>query len=275
MNDDEFQGKRVLVTGAGTGIGRGVALTFARYGADVVFHYFNEDQGAAEAVNQARELGRKAEAMQADFTDVQQVKQLAHDAQAFLGGIDVLINNAGITMNRPFQDVSVEQFDTLFHVNIRAMFFMTQSVYPGMAEQGKGAVVNLASVHAYHSLVEHSVYAATKASIVAFTRTLSTELAPKGIRVNAIAPGWVLVENHLKVIGNIDLDAAEHNIPAGVMGKPEDIGEMAAFLASDRARYIVGQTFIVDGGQMSLMPGTGDFHQPTKDQFGQGYVPGL
>ena len=270
----EMKGKRVLVTGAGTGIGKGVGLAFARSGADVVFHYCHASEGAEAAAAEAKQSGVRAEAMGADFNDVDAVRDLAAQAEEMLGGIDVLVNNAGITTNLPFHDVTVEQFDTLYNVNIRAMYFLTQAVTRGMADRGRGVVINLTSVHANHALTEHSIYAGTKGAIVSFTRTLSVEMALKGIRVNAIAPGWILVENHLKVISNFDESKAAYDIPAGFIGRPHDVAELALFLASDCARYIVGQTFTIDGGQMCIMANAGDFHHPGTDRFGQGYVAG-
>jgi NAD(P)-dependent dehydrogenase (short-subunit alcohol dehydrogenase family) len=270
-----MEGKRVLVTGSGTGIGRGVALEFAREGASVVLHYAHSEAGARTAVDEIRREGGKAEVFKADLADIDQVRGLASQAMDFLGGIDVLVNNAGITMNKPFEQVTPEQFDTLFHVNIRGMFFLTQSAVPSMIEQGHGAVINLTSVHAFAGMTEHTVYAATKAAIVGFTRVLALEMAPKGVRVNAIAPGWILVENHLKVLGDFDQEEAAGTIPAGVIGAPSDIGRLAIFLASEEGRYIIGQTLVIDGGQLAIMPLTGDFHEPRQEQWGQGYVPGL
>jgi len=270
-----MEGKRVLVTGSGTGIGRGVALEFAKEGAAVVLHYAHSEAGAASAVDEIRQGGGKAAVFKADLAEIDQVQGLAEQARGFLGGIDVLVNNAGITMNKPFLQVTPEQFDTLYNVNIRGMFFLTQAVAPGMIEQGDGAVVNLTSVHAFAGMTEHTVYAGTKAAIVGFTRVLSLELAQKGVRVNAIAPGWILVENHLKVLGDFDQEAAAGEIPAGVLGAPYDVGKLAVFLASEENRYIVGQTVVIDGGQLAIMPNTGDFRETRQEQWGQGYVAGL
>ncbi|RIK38164.1 MAG: short-chain dehydrogenase [Chloroflexi bacterium] len=275
QSPDSMSGKRVLVTGAGTGIGRGVALAFANAGADVVLHYSHSGAGAQSAVESIQANGGRAAAMQADFNDLAQVKQVCAQAIEFLGGIDVLVNNAGITMNKPFLEVTPEQFDTLYQVNVRGMFFATQAAAAAMVAQGQGVVINLTSVHAYAGMTEHTVYAGTKAAIVAFTRVLALELAPKGVRVNAIAPGWILVENHLKVLTDLDRTAAGQTIPAGIIGEPADIGHVALFLASDEARYIVGQTIVVDGGQLAIMPLTGDFRERRKEQWGQGYVPNL
>jgi NAD(P)-dependent dehydrogenase (short-subunit alcohol dehydrogenase family) len=270
-----MEGKRVLVTGSGTGIGRGVALEFAREGADVAFHYAHSSQGALEGVEQARAMGVRAEAFKADFTRVEEAQGLARKAIDFLGGIDVLVNNAGITLNMPFAEVTVEQFDTLYHVNIRAMFFVTQACLPAMLKEGKGAVINMSSVHAFEAMQEHSVYAGTKGAICSYTRQLAIELAPKGVRINAIAPGAVTVENHYKVMPDYDPKAIGNTIPAGFMGEPWDIARAAIFLASDDARYIVGQILIVDGGTTSWMPFSDDFRKPLDSSFGLGYVPGV
>ena len=270
-----MESKRVLVTGSGTGIGRGVALEFAREGAAVVLHYAHSEAGAASAVDEIRSDGGTAEAFQADLADIEQVRGLASQAVDFLGGLDVLVNNAGITMNKPFLQVTPEQFDTLYDVNIRGMYFLTQAAVPTMIEQGSGAVINLTSVHAFAGMTEHTIYAGTKAAIVGFTRVLALELATKGVRVNAIAPGWILVENHLKVLGEFDQQSAGSTIPAGVIGAPHDIGKLALFLASDESRYIVGQTLVIDGGMLAIMPLSGDFREPRQEQWGQGYVPGL
>jgi len=276
MNGKRMQGKRVLVTGAGTGIGRGVALEFCRQGADVVFHYSHSKDGAATAVEEARRSGAgKVTALQGDFRRVEEAVRVGREAMGFLGGIDVLVNNAGITMNRPFEQVTPEQFDTVYGVNIRAMYFLTQAVVPAMTAQGHGVVINFSSVHAYEGYQEHTVYAGTKGAIVAFTRVLAIELAPKGIRVNAIAPGAVEVENHHKIFPDYDREAMGRVIPSGFVGQPLDIAKVAVFLGSDDARYVVGQTLIVDGGTTSWMPFGDGFRQPVGGQFGAGYVPGL
>lgn len=274
-NSGKMDGKGVLITGAGTGIGRGVALEFAKEGGDVVLHYAHSSDGARSAVDEITHSGGKAAALQADLADIGQCQELVAQARDFLGGIDVLVNNAGITMNKPFMDVTPEHYNKLYDVNIRGMFFVTQAGVRDMIEQGQGAVINLTSVHAFSGMTEHTIYAGTKGAIVAFTRVLALELAQKGIQVNAIAPGWILVENHLKVLGDFDQEAASASIPAGVIGTPQDIGRLAIFLASPEGSYIRGQTLVIDGGQSAIMPLTGDFREPRKEQWGQGYVPGL
>jgi len=273
--EHRMKDKRVLVTGAGTGIGRGVALEFAREGASVVLHYSHSREGADSAVAEIAAAGGKACVLQADFRDAVQARALAGRAAEFLGGLDILVNNAGITMNQPFLETTIEQFDTLFNVNIRAMFFVTQGAAEIMVPNGQGAVVNISSVHAYGALVEHAVYAATKAAIVGFTRTLSVELIQKNVRVNCIASGWVLVENQRKQLRpDFDETQAGLDLPCGFIGEARDIGRLAIFLASDESRYIVGQTILCDGGQTAVLPCTPSFRTPMTQKWGQGYVPG-
>lgn len=271
-----MKGKKVLVTGAGTGIGRGVALEFARAGADVILHYSASAEGAESAVQMITSWGRRAKAVGGDFRKIDAVKETARLALEFLGGIDVLVNNAGITANAPFEEVTPDVFDTLIQVNLRAQFFLTQSVLPVMAEQGKGVVINLTSIHAYTALTEHAVYAATKAAITAYTRVAALELIQKGIRMNAIAPGWILVENHRTTLGEgFDFEAAGRSIPAGFIGTPDDIASLAIYLASEESRYIVGQTIICDGGQTLIMPQTGDFRGRRSEKWGRRYLQGV
>ena len=275
MTEQRMKDKKVLVTGAGTGIGRGVALEFAKEGAAVVLHYSRSREGADAAVAEIEQAGGKACAMQADFRDLQQARDLAVDAAGFLGGLDVLVNNAGVTMNQPFMETTIEQYKTLFNVNIGAMFFATQGAAEVMIKNGHGSIINISSVHAYSAYVEHSVYAATKAAIVGFTRTLSLELIQKNIRVNCIASGWIWVENQRKVLGpEFDLEEGARSLPSGFVGEPRDIGNVAMFLASEESRYIIGQTICCDGGQSTVMPGVGDFRKPPELKWGQGYVPG-
>jgi len=274
----DLSGRRILVTGAGTGIGRSVAIHLAGQGADIAVHYSHSDDGAVSAVDEIRAMGRRASALHADLGDVEQALRLPNAAAEVLGGLDGVINNAGITMNMAFQDTTPEQFDTLFNVNIRGMFFVSQSATRIMVPKGGGTIVNISSVHAYTAMVEHSVYAATKAAIVGFTRTLSLELIQLGIRVNCIASGWVLVENQRKVLGlddSFDEVEAGQILPSGFIGKGEDIGRLAAFLSSSDSRYIIGQTITCDGGQTTVMPATPNFRSPVTVQYGKGYVSGL
>ena len=275
----QMLGKRVLVTGSGTGIGKEIALEFARRGTDVALHYAHDVQGAQSAVDQIRALGRRAEAFKADFNQVEEAARLGEQAVTFLGGVDCLVNNAGITFNKPFLEVSPEQFDTVYHVNTRAQFFLTQAVVKDMLKHGGGAICNITSIHGVSGAPEHSVYAGTKGAIVAYTRSLAVELAHKGIRVNAIAPGWVTVENYYKVLpGFNEADAqktAAEKVPLGRSGLKLEIARLAVFLCSDECGYIIGQTIVADGGTTSLMSLISDFRTRSTATFGKGYVPGV
>ena len=271
-------GKRVLVTGSGTGIGRGIALEFARQGAAVAVHYSHSAAGAEAVVKEIVAGGGKAAAFKADFTQVEPLQGLAREAVAFLGGLDVLINNAGITMNRPLAQTTVAQFDTLYAVNVRAPYFLCQALLPEL-EKARGVILNISSIHALEGYTEHSVYAGTRGAMISFTRQLAVELAPRGVRVVGIAPGAVPVDNHFKSTPGVDVQQAIRDcgksIPCGFAGTPQDIAGVAAFLTSDAARYIVGQTLVVDGGTTSWMPFGEQFKEPMTAQFGQGYVPGV
>ena len=200
---------------------------------------------------------------------------LGQQAIDFLGGMDCLINNSGITMNKPFLRVTPEQFDVLYHVNVRAQFFLTQRIVEQMLGHGGGTIVNMTSVHALQGAPEHTVYAGTKGAIMAYTRTLAVELAHKGIRVNAIAPGWITVENYYKAIPDFNEDSARDALPVGRAGRPLDIAKLAVFLCSDDAEFLIGQTIVADGGTVSLMSLFTDFKSESKSRFGTGYVPGL
>ncbi|MDO4586536.1 MAG: SDR family oxidoreductase [Planctomycetia bacterium] len=269
-----MKNKKVLVTGSGTGLGRETALEFARRGAEVVLHYAHSKEGAESAVHEIQSWGGKATALYADFRDVGQVQKWVSDAIDWLGGIDVLVNNAGTTMTLEFEKVTPEQFDTLYNINVRGQFFAIQTALPTMLSQGGGAIVNLSSIHGFQACKGHSVYAGTKGAIIAYTRQLAIELAPKGIRLNAVAPGAVPVENHFKLAGSNDTSETAKGIPCGFVGTPIDIANVVVFLASEEARYLIGQTILVDGGTSSWMSFSEGFHEMGL-QLGKGYVPGL
>ena len=274
--EKKMQGKRVLVTGSGTGIGKGIAEAFAEEGAAVAFHYSRSSAGAEAAVEEIRKAGGKAEAFQADFADVDQVISMGKKAIDFLGGIDILINNAGLTTNIPIEKATPEQWDKIFHINVRGMYFMSQTALKYMAEQKSGAIINITSVHAFRAIKDHTVYASTKAAIVGFTRTLAIEVAAKGIRVNAIAPGMVVVDNYYKNMPDFDVEKeVRDNIPIGIAATPKDMANICIFLASEAGRYIVGQTIVADGGQNACVPFGAGSQESLGFTWGKEYTPWL
>jgi NAD(P)-dependent dehydrogenase (short-subunit alcohol dehydrogenase family) len=275
----KLQGKKALVTGSDTGIGHEIGMEFARQGADVVFHYVQSDAEVRAAVEEVKSMGRESAAFQADFDVLDDVTRLADQSGEFLGGINCLVNNAGVTMNRPFLKVTPEQFDKLFHINFRGQFFLTQRVVQDMLRKSGGVICNMSSVHGLQGVPEHTAYAATKGAILAYTRSLAVELAYRGIRVNAIAPGWVTVENYFKCIPGFTQEIANETgykaIPVARCGEPSDIAKLAAFLCSDDASFIVGQTIVADGGTTALMSLVSDFRKESTNTFGRGYIPGV
>src|SRR5580704_8942318 len=279
MTDTECRlaNKRLLVTGAGTGIGRQIALEFALQGADVVLHYSHESAGAESALKEILSMGRRATIVRADFNDVDAADKLAEAALGFLGQVDCLVNNAGITFNSPFLKVRGEQLDVLMNVNFRTPFLLTQRLAAEMIQHGGGTICNLSSIHGLQGAPEHSAYAATKGAIIASTRALAVELGHKGIRVNAIAPGWITVDSYFGAIPGFNLnkatEQARNSIPLARYGVPSDVAKLAAFLCSDDAGFITGQTFVIDGGTTTLMSLMSDLRSESTARFGREYLP--
>jgi NAD(P)-dependent dehydrogenase (short-subunit alcohol dehydrogenase family) len=250
LTDGKLHGKRALVTGAGTGLGREIGLEFARQGADVVLHYNRSGAGAHSAAEQIQAMGRKVIALQADLCEVQACLDLVDRGVEFLGGIDILMNNAGITAACSFLDVTPESYNLLYNVNVRGQFFCAQRAVKHMlAQESRGVIINMTSIHGCSGFVGHAVYDGTKGAIWSWTRELAVELAPLGIRVNGIAPGWIAVESHHKQIRDFDPDAlGKRMVPWRRLGRPLDIAKACVFLATDESDYMVGHVLVIDGG---------------------------
>ncbi len=253
-NSGKLQGKRALVTGSGTGLGREIALEFAREGADVVLHYSKSAKGALSAVEEIKAMGHRATVFQADLSKVDACFKLIDQAVEFLGGIDILMNNSGITLSGPFLEATPEQFDLLFNVNVRGEFFCAQQASKYMVKQeNKGVIINMCSVHGFGGVCLHSIYDATKGAIRGMTNELAIELAPMGIRVNGIAPGWVAVESHYAQVPNFNPEKLGWIIPCGRLGVPSDISRACVFLASDDSKFMYGTMMLVDGGSTAKL----------------------
>jgi 3-oxoacyl-[acyl-carrier protein] reductase len=241
-------GKVALVTGAQQGIGKAIALAYGREGAHVVVNYL-DDRTAAEAVAvQIRACGPQALAVAGDVSQPTDVRDLV-DAGVTLGGIDILVNNAGIFPRVEFLDMTEAQWDAVLDVNLKGAFLCTQAVARRMVARGQGgAMINLTSGAAFRSSPRGVHYVSSKAGLVGLTRATALELARYHIRVNAIAPGTTDTAQPRYGMSEEELQAVGPQIPLGRLAIPEDIADVAVFLASEEARHITGQTLHVNGG---------------------------
>jgi len=242
-------GKIALVTGAQQGIGKAIALAYGREGASVVLNYLDSQAAADEIASEIRALGQRAVTIAGDVAQAADVRRLV-EAGASLGGIDILVNNAGIFPRVEFLDMTEAQWDEVLNVNLKGTFLCTQAVAQKMVERGRGgAVINLASGAAFRSSPRGVHYVASKAGIVGLTRAAALELAAHRVRVNAIAPGITDTAQPRYGMSEEELQAAGRQVPLGRLGTPEDVADLAVFLASEESRHITGQTIHVNGGQ--------------------------
>ena len=241
--------KVALVTGAQQGIGKAIALAYGREGASVVINYLDNQAAAEEIASQIRALGQRAAPIAGDVAQAADVWRMVEAGES-LGGIDILVNNAGIFPRVEFLDMTEAQWDEVLNVNLKGTFLCTQAVAQKLVERGRaGAVINLASSAAFRSSPRGVHYVASKAGIVGVTRATALELAPYRVRVNAIAPGTTDTAQPRYGMSEEELQAAGRQVPLGRMGTPEDVADLAVFLASEESRHITGQTLHVNGGQ--------------------------
>jgi NAD(P)-dependent dehydrogenase (short-subunit alcohol dehydrogenase family) len=249
-----LQGKVALVTGAGGGLGRAIALAYAANGASVVINDLEGRGGST--VEEARRLGAEAEFVAADVSRRDDVERLAAAAEERFGRIDILVNNAGVNtpgdQRRPIHEYDESEWRRILAVDLDGVFLGCRVISPGMVARKAGVIINIASIMGVVPIRLQLAYAASKAAVIQFTRSIALELAPFGIRVNAIAPGSILTEGTTALFYNPEKQALAESllshIPLGRPGSPEEIASPALFLASDASSYMTGSVMVVDGG---------------------------
>ena len=242
-----LEGKVAVVTGASRGIGRAIALEMAGRGAAVAVLYAGNEGAATDVCSQIESLGGKAQPYRCDVADFNKVKQTVSQIIDDFGGIDILVNNAGITNDKLILQMSAEDFDRVIDVNLKGAFYMTRHVYSHMARRRAGRIINITSVAGIMGNAGQANYASAKAGLLGLTKTTAKELAGRGVTCNAIAPGFIQTDMTGALSRSVQ-ERALDAIPQGRMGQPEDVAQLAAFLASDQAGYITGEVIRVDGG---------------------------
>ncbi len=250
-----LSGKSALVTGASRGIGRGIALSLARQGAEVAINYRSSKEEAEEVQGEIEKIGRRSIIVQADVSQKEAVEKMVAEVKKAFGKIDILVNNAGIAIFKPFDQLTEEDWDKTLAVNLKSQFLCAKAVVPLMKERGSGRIINLASIASGGvgvGFLNLAHYCASKGGVVALTEELAMELSPLGINVNAVAPG--IIDTDMTAGFKKDpqiMTALMARILKKRLGRPEDIGAAVAFLSSDEADYITGTVLYVDGGWLA------------------------
>ena len=245
-----LEGKNVIITGASRGIGRGIAEVFAQHGANIAFTYLSSDKKAKDleeelAVNNCRAIGYKS-----DASDYQAAQQLANDVMDDFGSIDILVNNAGITKDRLLMRMSEEDFDSVMAINMKSVFNMTKAVVAPMLKAKSGSIINMSSIVGVKGNAGQANYAASKAAIIGFTKSIALELGSRNIRCNSISPGFIETEM-TESLDEENVQKWRDQIPLKRGGNTKDIANTTLFLASDLSTYITGQVINVCGGMLT------------------------
>ncbi len=245
-----LEGKTALITGASRGIGRGIAEVFAKNGANVAFTYSSSAEAAQQLEKELSAEGVKAKGYQSDASDFNQSQILADAVVADFGTVDILINNAGITKDNLLMRISEEDFDKVIAVNLKSVFNLTKAVQRTMLKQRSGSIINMSSVVGVKGNAGQSNYAASKAGIIGFSKSVALELGSRNIRCNVIAPGFIETEMTAK-LDEKTVQGWRDAIPLKRGGSPEDVANACLFLASNLSAYITGQVINVDGGMLT------------------------
>jgi 3-oxoacyl-[acyl-carrier protein] reductase len=245
-----LEGKTVIITGATRGIGKGVALKLAEQGANIAFTYVSSKEKADAIEQELLLLGVKAKAFKSDASIMSQAESLVKDVNETFGSIDVLVNNAGITKDNLLMRMSEEDFDRVLEVNLKSIFNMTKSVQRTMLKQRSGSIINMTSVVGVKGNAGQSNYAASKAGVIGFTKSIALELGSRNIRCNAIAPGFIETEMTDKLDEKV-ISEWRNSIPLKRGGTPEDVANVTLFLASELSAYVSGQVINVCGGMLT------------------------
>ena len=243
----DFTGKVAIVTGSGRGIGKAIAVKLAENGATLVINDVGDSAPAEQTVSEIKNLNRQAMAIMADVSSSTDVSKMMETAIAAYGKVDILINNAGITRDQLTMKMTDEEWDKVLAIDLKSVFLCTRAVLRPMLKQRSGRIISMSSVVGIIGNAGQANYAAAKAGIIGFTKTIAKEVASRGITVNAVAPGFIDTPM-TQVLPEERKQALMNNIPLGYLGTPRDIAETVAFLASEEARYITGQVISVDGG---------------------------
>jgi|TARA_Y100000310_G_scaffold327484_1_gene393930 3-oxoacyl-[acyl-carrier protein] reductase len=240
-----LKGKVALVTGASRGIGKAIALELAKNNADVIINYYNDSEEAQGVVDEVKKYGVRSIAVQADVSKPDEVKRMATEIQKDFEKVDILVNNAGIVKDRSLKNMTLDEWHSVINTNLNSIFYVTKSILPSIP--GGGRIISISSIVGQYGNFGQCNYAAAKAGIIGFTKSLAKELGKKKITVNAIAPGFIKT-NLTKGMPLVKKKMIEYMIPLKEEGEVEDVASVVAFLASDGSRYVTGSVINVDGG---------------------------
>lgn len=244
-----LEGKIALVTGASRGIGRAIALDLAANGAKVAVNYAGSEAKAKETVEEITAKGGEAFALQADVSDSNSVTNMIKEVLERFGRIDILVNNAGITRDNLLMRMKEEEWDDVLNTNLKGVFLCTKAVTRQMMKQRIGRIINIASIVGVSGNPGQANYVAAKAGVIGLTKSAAKELASRNITVNAVAPGFITTDMTDKLEDSLKEEMLKQ-IPLGKLGEPSDVAHLVTFLASEKSRYLTGQTFHVDGGMV-------------------------